>query len=238
MGSDALLLGVKRGKFRMDDPNSDHANSEFKKQRPAVLKSSSFTCQHCGFQSKKYQEVHHIDDNHTNNDLSNLSCVCPLCHSCHHIGLSGQLSKGCLIYLDPSLQVTQAQLNSLVRLLWIREETGNQAQKNNAISFLSRIYKQTIPARRLLGASETDVLANYLLSLSDIEYEARGERLKGIYFLPFKDGFAKQLSHWIEESALIRPVDSWSENAETKSKKWFDYDGNLPAFATQLGITT
>jgi len=49
-------------------------------------KSKDYTCEKCGVKSKRriddrYWHVHHKDGNKTNNQKSNLECLCVLCHS-------------------------------------------------------------------------------------------------------------------------------------------------------------
>lgn len=47
-------------------------------RRPAILELFRSTCTKCG--STEKPEIHHIDGNHLNNDLANLTI---LCHNCH-----------------------------------------------------------------------------------------------------------------------------------------------------------
>ena len=38
-------------------------------------------CAICGWnEDKRILEVHHIDENHDNNELNNLMILCPICH--------------------------------------------------------------------------------------------------------------------------------------------------------------
>jgi 5-methylcytosine-specific restriction endonuclease McrA len=57
--------------------------------RALVLVRDSFSCQHCkvkqgsikGLKKVKISlQVAHIDQNRSNNDLTNLICLCPSCH--------------------------------------------------------------------------------------------------------------------------------------------------------------
>jgi hypothetical protein len=42
------------------------------------------TCEKCGYQSqaedRRDLDIHHLDDNHNNNDPANLQTLCPTCH--------------------------------------------------------------------------------------------------------------------------------------------------------------
>jgi intracellular multiplication protein IcmJ len=233
-----ISLSVKRSKHRLDDPERDHADAKFAGVRESVLVKSKYACVHCGFQSKKFQEVHHLDDNHQNNDPSNLVCVCPLCHSCHHVSYSGLTERACVIYLDPRSGVTQAMLNEMVRRLWIEEETGDKNQRLSAISRLNRFYKQTVAARRKIGGSEPTFIGDFLLTMSDEDYPRRSDILKGVFLLPLKDGYKKQLAYWIEQESKSLPATTWTDIAKQKSLKWFCPDGEDDdlTLAQNLGI--
>jgi len=57
--------------------------------RREILESYGFLCQHCGEggrNSKIRLEVHHIDWDHENNQISNLTCLCTRCHDLVHYG--------------------------------------------------------------------------------------------------------------------------------------------------------
>ena len=59
-------------------------------ERNAVLKRSHNRCEHelCHFQGKP--QIHHIDMNNQNNDLSNLIALCTNCHNKAHAGIFTQ----------------------------------------------------------------------------------------------------------------------------------------------------
>lgn len=45
-------------------------------------------CEKCGYsRHKECMQVHHIDHDRENNDLSNLQILCLICHTEHHLGL-------------------------------------------------------------------------------------------------------------------------------------------------------
>lgn len=53
--------------------------------RKHFLKEKNYTCESCGLSEWLNRpialEVHHIDGDRTNNDLTNLQCLCPNCHA-------------------------------------------------------------------------------------------------------------------------------------------------------------
>ncbi|ARN69548.1 MULTISPECIES: type IVB secretion system protein IcmJDotN [Vibrio] len=217
-----IILSVKRSTFRVDDPFSDESNPEFKKNRKIVLERDGFSCQCCGFKAEKFQDVHHIDDNHNNNKEDNLITVCPLCHMCHHLGHAGAKEMGDLIHIDPKHGLTQASLNSLVRFLWLAEGSSNKEFAQNAVSLYNRLHLLSVNAKRVIGTSKPELLARHLLSLSERDYGKRKEKLEGIYFLPSKSGFTRQLEYWRKLYDKNNPPDKWIDNASARLLKWFE----------------
>lgn len=232
-GDRKLLLGVKRSRFRVDDPDSDHSSRQFMSLRKEALTSQNYTCHYCGFQAKKYQEVHHLDDDHSNNSDDNLVVTCPLCHACNHIGLASVKNKGCLIYIDPAQGVTQESLNQMVRVLWVMESAEDKISRLSAISILSRLYKQSHSARKLIGTAEPMALAQMMLEMSDEEYANRESKLRGLYLLPFKDYFQRDVDYYTNVVFKNVPASMWGKAAQSNIAKWFD---DLPTAAKELGI--
>lgn len=87
----------------------DKGWSEARKKR---LEKDSYTCWYCGFKHKSYMEVHHIEGNWQDDSTDNLITLCPLCHSCLHIGLAGMQNRGKLLVLKKSCD--QAGLNRYI----------------------------------------------------------------------------------------------------------------------------
>lgn len=50
-------------------------------------------CNRCGFTNILALEVHHVDHNRENNDISNLEILCANCHSIEHLGHSRGLQS-------------------------------------------------------------------------------------------------------------------------------------------------
>ena len=222
MKNKKIILSVKRGMFRVDDPESEMSDREFKKVRSDVLKRDKNTCQYCGFESSKFQEVHHIDDNHANNDMSNLITTCSLCHMCHHIGYAGVERKGWMIWLDPELGFSQSDLNSLIRQAWIAETSDNKEIKFACQSLCSKLQSQIISATRRLGDADPAMLGSHMMKLNEEQYSRRSQVLKGIYFLPRKEGFKRQFEYWASVQNKNNPTSKWAGTTQNRLGKWLE----------------
>lgn len=62
------MLGTNHPKFK----------GEFKTYRDRAIREYGHACTRCGY--SLIVDVHHIDGNHQNNELSNLDVLCPNCH--------------------------------------------------------------------------------------------------------------------------------------------------------------
>lgn len=214
-----IFLGVKRDIFRIDDPTSEHADAKFKEIREQVLKRDKLTCFYCGFKSNKFQEVHHIDDDHSNNNIRNLVTVCPICHACKHVGFSGVKNKAFLIYYP---NMSQVEINYLIKILWFGfnskiDENNKEAIeiKNKCIDLIKIFDNLKNTAEDRLGTSNPSILANeILLKLNDEEYEKRQEKLKGFLLIPRMGAYKKQIEYWQDTVFKNLPLSTWSDIAK------------------------
>src|SRR3546814_13256830 len=67
-----LVLSAKRQTWRMADDHSASHDKAFRAIRKVVLERDNHACQFCGFRAAKWQEVHHLNDDHADNRPENL----------------------------------------------------------------------------------------------------------------------------------------------------------------------
>lgn len=64
-----------------------HYTEESKNYRLKAMRLLPNHCANCGYKTHiDVLQVHHIDENRNNNDISNLMILCPTCHVAHHKG--------------------------------------------------------------------------------------------------------------------------------------------------------
>lgn len=103
----------------------------FNKFAERVLKRDRYTCQYCGFQAQKLQQVINKDANYRNNRLENLVTACDFCAQCFFLEAVGKsdFGGGTLIYLP---EISQMELNALCHVLFTMMASGNTTDDVNA----------------------------------------------------------------------------------------------------------
>jgi intracellular multiplication protein IcmJ len=236
-----LWLSVKTKNWRMNDETSADADAEFSLVRQKALSRDDYTCVCCGFKTGKWQEVHHVNDDHSDNRLENLVTVCSYCHMCQHIGLAGRNNEAVLVWLP---EIPQDQIHHLVRTIqvahsWaesttqgrnVKMDTIRAAQKiaEGADKLMAALRAREDQAEARLQTSDLLELANIMAAMPDDMYARRGEFLHGMRMLPLgvrMDGATdvmKQISaSWLEPGGPyvnLKPT-SWLNMMKSSMKK-------------------
>jgi len=186
----------------------------YRTKREGILLRDDFKCQGCNFFSKKFHEVHHKDDNHSNDKDENLVTFCCLCHGCFHLGFVGQQSKAQIIYL-PELE--QHELNTILRSMWIAVENKTK-YKDHAKLVLAILKNRATHAREILKTSEPRVLANLLAELPDKDYKRRSSFLADFKLLHSPELYERQLKYWSSETINNYPEENWGDLLQEAQK--------------------
>jgi intracellular multiplication protein IcmJ len=206
----SITLSAKRNSWRMLDSHADESDRRYYEVRSQVLERDDKTCGYCGFRAEKYQEVHHLDDNHGNNKLSNLLTTCSLCHQCFHLGLAGVRRSGIIIWAP---EIEQAALNNLVRAIFVAVTNGGQHVESARSLYTALESRAAIVEQELgPGASNPSSVGQAFLDMTPEQYETRGERLGGLRLLAKLQSFGAQVAFWKSDpSAFGSLVDGdWS----------------------------
>lgn len=211
-----LILSAKAKTWRMADRNFEHNDVEWSRLRTTVLQRDDYTCQFCEFRARQWQEVHHLDDDHNNDNLDNLVTACAFCHQVHHIGLAGLTDSAKLAWLP---EMTQQEIHHMIRTKlvlaqWVSRQSPNApshelpgyAAAVQAID--SAIAQRCLIIKEMVGSDNPVVLGDALIAMSNDEnYGRRGELLGGIRLVPTgrlvrgdSDKIPKMVDHWVEPS--------------------------------------
>jgi intracellular multiplication protein IcmJ len=189
----ALKLMASPGAWRLYSARKLDKNFiDFEKK---VLQRDKYTCQFCGFQATKYQEVVNLDGDFNNNKISNLVTCCCFCSQCfflESVGVGGY-GGGTLIYLP---EISQEQLNSFCHVLFcaITNDTGYKSSAQTVyLSF--KVRSQQVEDKFGEGTSDPAILGHLIID-SVIDQSNIDNILKGVRLLPSRAKFRKQIEGW------------------------------------------
>lgn len=200
------VIGVKRKLWRKDDEHATAADEEFEKLRTETLRRDNYTCRYCGFKAAKYQEIHHFDDDHKNNSPENLLTVCTLCHQVHHIGMTAMRNAGFFASID---ELTQTEVNHLVRTIHVMEHLGDEASRDKARSLFALLESRSHELFKRVFREDlsiydfTKVLADDVALPNEL-YDRRAELLAPLRLVATKHAFhAGQLEYYVANNRNI-----------------------------------
>lgn len=222
-----LVMSAKMTRHRDGRATDEHADIEFLRIRPSILDRDEHTCRFCGFSAPHYMEVHHLDDDHTNNDPSNLVTASPFCHMSQHIGRAGVTGEAVLISwpsaTDPAKPaMSQADFNLLCYVLYTSRGDDKHPLSRTAAGLLKELDSLQRRAHTDFKTSRPDILASMLREMhasTPIIYERRQEIFDrhAILLMPTgkrsgdggADLFAKMKRAWRGTAFLGLPLESW-----------------------------
>lgn len=210
-----IVLSAKRGRFRQEDQEAESSDVAFAEVRQRVLVRDQWTCHHCDFQADKWQDVHHRDDNHRNNDPENLVTACKLCHACHHIGLASMDGGGIMIYLP---EIPQEYLNRLVRGMFVAGRLGSAEWRQDASELWKFLLSRREPIMEAFGTDDPVVFANAMISSSVEDYDNRMLTMGELRFL------IKPKSRMLALPNGSSVIDYWASHVYNKvpDSAWMD----------------
>ena len=187
---------------------------------------SSGTCRFCGQETAEWQEAFHLNDDHTDDNATNVVVSCPLCHLAQHLGRPEIEREAVLVWLP---EMAQSALNLLVRethLRCLRAGVAPRAAMQSTVSpgpaaardahaALGALRERAQAADTRLGTTSPRQLGLALLEMSPSDYARRGELLGGIRMLPlgqvFQDGrdvYPDMLQAWAKAAEMNRSTAS------------------------------
>lgn len=213
---DPLQLGIKRRVHRHSDAHAAMADAEFASLRSAALQRSGYRCVRCGLESAATAQkptalqVHHEDDDHTNNAPENLSSYCTLDHAIHHIGCDapspggheGWASRMRVVYAP---ELATEDFNLLQRAAGAALAEPSLAEVAKEIVGLLGVLAS--PVRELYGSHHAKDFAAAMAAMDDDQYAKRAVSDLRVVFHPdiLRDAGARMVS----DQPLMAPR-NWS----------------------------
>jgi intracellular multiplication protein IcmJ len=191
-----LKLSAKPGTWRLFSARkTDPKFQEFSKR---VFMRDNYTCQFCGFQASRHQEIVNLNQNYQDNTLSNLVTACCFCAQCFFLETIGkdELSGGVLIYLP---ELSQGELNGFCHVLFCAMANATNYQEDAQAIYRSLKLRTQIVDKELgEGMSNPILLSQVLIDTpnQDRSIKIVDEVLAPLRLLPSQSRFSKQIDDW------------------------------------------
>lgn len=225
--TNVLLLSSNRKAWKMSSTHGTEYDRDYKdsKSNPgknrevwdSVWKRDNFTCYYCNFRSTKYQEIHHLNQDHDDNSPINLVTVCPFCHQSFHLDTAGNTGGSKIIWLP---EFSQQELNYLLRGIFIAihkaEEAENKGLEVPGFAKIARMLESSLAERTLIleqqfknNISDPSMLANVLINLPEEKYKNRESFLSNFKLLHARARFPVQIKYWADSTYKDLPIETW-----------------------------
>lgn len=160
--------------------------SDLKKK---ILERDNNTCQFCGFQSKKYQDVLFLNHDHSDMREKNLATTCIFCHQCYNLEQVSQMRSGVLVWLP---EIEQTHLHHIARAIYVARISQGPAA-DAARAALDSIMERREEAKARISTDDPFILSMVLRDyLGPKHYAARKKKLDGIRLFPLDRRIIKE----------------------------------------------
>jgi hypothetical protein len=215
-----LCIGIKRGTFRANDSHAVVADTVFQGNREAALRQAAYRCIRCSYEStddtirkrKSSLHVHHMDNDHHNNEKENLGAHCSLDHAYHHIGCNAPTTGGAkgwssqmrIAYVP---ELSAEDINLLQRALGAA--IRDKKESDIAAEVLDLLGVLTLPVRDVLTSNHANDFAACFANMTAADYDNRATYAAGLRVL-FHPEILKQVGQEMLDDAPLFPVKSWA----------------------------
>ena len=154
-----------------------------------IFERDDFTCQCCGFKSKKYQEILPKDYNLNNLSEDNLLTTCIFCHQCFYLENVSEMRSGVLVWMP---EIPQVRLHHIARAIYVaRISQGPIAEA--ARKSLDVIMSRREEVKRRIHTDDPYILSTVLKDyLSPGHYKQREKKLDGVRLFPLDRRIIKE----------------------------------------------
>ena len=144
-----------------------------KSEAEKILKRDGYACCFCGFRAVQYQRIVRMPDGP--------ATACSFCEQAMSLERASLMGGGILIWLP---EITQAELNHILRAIYVARACADGAMTEAANRALDALTARRAEAKKRLGSDEPFFLATVLQeNMTDGEYAAACAKLEGIRFL-------------------------------------------------------
>ncbi len=186
-----------------------------------ILTRDNDTCQCCGFQAKKYQEVLFLNGDASDLSEENMKTVCIFCHQCFNLDKIHIMKSGVLLWIP---EISQADLHHIARAIYVARISQGPIS-DAARRSLDALMQRREVLRNRIGTDDPYILATVLKDyLTDSHYRNRESKIEGVRLFPLDRRIIKEAD--LEFNQFPQILAYWrSKDGPFGGKvpqKWFD----------------
>ncbi len=230
MGNIPILLGLSRVNGQSvktksgagsSGSTSSVSSSLSKDAKQKIFDRDDNTCQCCGFQSNKYQEVLFLNGNENDLSEANVKTSCIFCYQCFNLDKISVMRSGVLLWLP---EIKQTDLHHIARAIYVaRISQGPIADA--ARKSLDALMQRRNVIRERIGTDDPYILATVLKDyLTNSHYKNRDKKMEGVRLFPLDRRIIKESD--LEFNQFPQILAYWRSKAGPfggkTPQKWFD----------------
>ncbi|ENV52034.1 hypothetical protein L292_3169 [Acinetobacter junii CIP 107470 = MTCC 11364] len=192
----------------LEPVNANFATSAYKNfddLKNTVLRKHRNQCAFCGFKSK-HNEIHNLNDVHSNIEETNLTVADPVCHAWSHLGEQPK-NASYLAYL-PDLNPTD--INHLQRTLAIALESSDENLKSDAKEILNWLASHRLYVTNVWQSCEPTVFAEVLKKMDDDLHQKKNYVFHDLALIVNPFAYKKYVQTWLSENYRQFPISTWA----------------------------
>ncbi len=172
--------------------------------RQSILARDRYRCHFCGFSSRS-NELHNLNDNHSDARVENLRTADPLCHRWQHLG---ELAKGeaSVAYLPG---MSPQDVNHLQRTIMVALASSDDGIRADAKTLLNWLGSHRTYAERAWGTYDPAIFADALVRQPTNERDFREIVFDGLAIVLHPKLTASAAAGWLGEAYASAPVTQW-----------------------------
>jgi intracellular multiplication protein IcmJ len=175
------------------------------KLREKILLRDNYTCQGCGLRSERWQEMHHRNGKHRDDQEKNLETRCPLCHQLAHLPQAASSNGGTIIWLP---EWTQAELHQMCAALFVALRKPQHRWYGVARSLYGLLEGRKTIVQDVMGSADPGNLAQVLLGWNTTQPVEKA--LEPLRLLPHPGRFHHVIDYW--DAKLFPPSEDWEKS--------------------------
>lgn len=194
-----IAIGCMPGAWRVYAARK--IDKHFMRFAQTVWERDQYRCRYCGFQSQHHQEVVNIDQNYTDNSVSNMATACCFCAQCFFLDAVGKSDAGggSVIYLP---EISQNQLSALCHVLFCAMVNATVfADQAQSIMRDLKLRSRTVDQVLGDGMSQPANLGQAFIDARIKDRRAfQATLLKDLRLLPSRAKFESKMQVWSAEA--------------------------------------